>query len=201
MRTLCIALALFALGNSALAAEPPKPRGSIFTIDGIAFAYQDVIEEGKNGAPDKMGPVVALDVVAALDDDNPTVVADCAKFKTTHKGALWCFATAVNLATFVASRDKEGDSKYEPAFGGYCALGLSRMNAKVPGADPRTMMRVSTILPQPRQVLVGNGGFGARATFFGTSSGMERAEAWYLTSRRTGIFVPNDKVGSVAKTN
>ncbi len=142
MRMLCIALALFALGNSALAAEPPKPRGSIFTIDGIAFAYQDVIEEGKNGALDKMGPVVALDVVAALDDDNPTVVADCAKFKTTHKGALWCFATAVNLATFVASRDKEGDSKYEPAFGGYCALGLSRMNAKVPGADPRTMMRI-----------------------------------------------------------
>ncbi|MBP9669429.1 MAG: hypothetical protein KBE09_04025 [Candidatus Pacebacteria bacterium] len=195
MRTLYLALAFLWLSNSAFAAELPKPRGDIFTIEGIAFAYQDVLEEGKNGAPDKLGPVVALDVVAALDDDNPTVVADCSTFKTMHKGALWCFASAEHLARFSASRDKEGTSKYEPAFGGYCALGLSRMNAKVPGADPRTMVRVSTILPQPRQVLLGNGGFGARATFFGTASGMERAEAWYLSLKRSGTFVPLTKLG------
>jgi YHS domain-containing protein len=41
--------------------------------------------------------------------------------KSVHRGATYQFASAANKAAF----DKE-PAKYEPAFGGYCAYGVSR---------------------------------------------------------------------------
>lgn len=39
----------------------------------------------------------------------------------SHKGAIWYFASAENKAKFAASPET-----YEPAYGGYCAFGVSQ---------------------------------------------------------------------------
>jgi YHS domain-containing protein len=43
------------------------------------------------------------------------------EFKSAYKGATYHFATAENKSMF-----EQNPAKYEPAFGGYCAYGVSR---------------------------------------------------------------------------
>jgi len=44
-----------------------------------------------------------------------------AKYTLRHKGINWRFSSSENLAKF-----KANPAKYEPAYGGYCAYGVSR---------------------------------------------------------------------------
>ena len=59
------------------------------------------------------------DPVAFFTQNKP--VKGKPEFKTAYQGATYYFASAENKALF----DKE-PAKYEPAFGGYCAFGVSR---------------------------------------------------------------------------
>lgn len=59
------------------------------------------------------------DPVAFFTDGKPVRGSD--QFVSRHGGATYKFATAEHKAAF----DKE-PAKYEPAFGGYCAYGVSR---------------------------------------------------------------------------
>lgn len=187
-------LSLFFAALCSTVALAAEPRPAIFVIDGKAFAYQDVIEEGKEGRPAKRGPVVVLDIVAA-HDHNPHVVADCEKFSKAHKGATWCFASEENRKLFTESIDAEGDSPFEPAFGGYCAIGLSRMNQMVPGGDPRTAVLIASVSRDAGAVLVLNGSFNARVRFLADTNGrMLLAETGYMTQLRSKVLVPNDKL-------
>ena len=61
----------------------------------------------------------SYDPVAFFTQDKP--VKGKPEFKSTDQGATYYFASAENKALF----DKE-PAKYEPAFGGYCAFGVSR---------------------------------------------------------------------------
>jgi YHS domain-containing protein len=61
----------------------------------------------------------SYDPVAFFTQDKP--VKGKPEFKSTYQGATYCFASAENKALF----DKE-PAKYEPAFGGFCAYGVSR---------------------------------------------------------------------------
>lgn len=54
------------------------------------------------------------------------------KFKLTHRGVTYLFASAANQATFKASPDK-----YEPAYGGWCAYAMGEAGEKVK-IDPET---------------------------------------------------------------
>lgn len=179
MEKLLALVSCFALCTSlAHAAEEPwKP---IATINGIANAYQDVIIEGvpaKDGKPavaEVLGPIVAIDPVAQFEKGD-NAVGNCTLHVITHKGVKFCFSSAENVDAFKKSVNKGGHSKYEPFGGGYCTQGLSNRNPDVPNADPRTNVRLSTIWPLPGesgpgQQLVGNGGFGARATCLGEAA-------------------------------
>ncbi|MBU1210509.1 MAG: YHS domain-containing protein [Alphaproteobacteria bacterium] len=72
--------------------------------------------------------VHGFDVVAFFTDSRP--VQGDAKFAYAHKDATYRFASEANLAAF-----KANPAKYEPAYGGYCAYGVS-VGAKFDG-DPR----------------------------------------------------------------
>ena len=62
--------------------------------------------------------VQGYDVVSYQTGKRP--VRGNGNFVATHKGAAYQFASKANLATF------EGNpAKYVPAYGGYCALGVS----------------------------------------------------------------------------
>jgi YHS domain-containing protein len=63
--------------------------------------------------------IQGYDPVAFFTDNKP--VKGKAEFKSTWSGATYYFASAEHKAQF----DKE-PAKYEPAFGGYCAYGVSR---------------------------------------------------------------------------
>ena len=79
----------------------------------------------------KPAPGLAIhghDAVAYFTEGKP-VVGD-AKFAVVHKEATYRFASQANLEAF-----KANPAKYEPAYGGYCAYGVS-VNAKFDG-DPR----------------------------------------------------------------
>ncbi len=69
-----------------------------------------------------------FDVVAYFKVSKP--VQGDAKFAITHNDATYRFASEANLKAF-----KANPAKYEPAFGGYCAYGVS-VGAKFDG-DPR----------------------------------------------------------------
>lgn len=60
-----------------------------------------------------------FDPVAYFTQNKP--VKGKAEFKSTYRGALYYFASAEDKALF----DKEPE-KYEPAYGGFCAYGVSR---------------------------------------------------------------------------
>jgi YHS domain-containing protein len=77
------------------------------------------------------GPGIALhgyDPVAYFTVGKP--VQGSAEYSVVHAGATYRFANAANLAAFRAD-----PAKYIPAFGGYCAYGVS-VGAKFDG-DPR----------------------------------------------------------------
>jgi len=66
--------------------------------------------------------------VVSFFDGKPRVGVDT--YATVHDGATYRFATAANLAKFKAAPDK-----YAPAYGGFCAYGVS-LGRKLDG-DPR----------------------------------------------------------------
>lgn len=69
---------------------------------------------------DKTGLAIqGYDPVAFFTDHKP--VKGDAKFPTRHSGANYLFASKEHRDAF-----KADPSKYEPAFGGYCAYGVSR---------------------------------------------------------------------------
>jgi YHS domain-containing protein len=69
---------------------------------------------------DKNGLAVqGYDPVAFFTESKP--VKGKMEFKSVHEGATYYFASAEDKALF----DKE-PAKYEPAFGGFCAYGVSR---------------------------------------------------------------------------
>ncbi len=77
------------------------------------------------------GPGLAVhgyDVVSYFSDGEPAVGS--AKFAAVHNGATYRFATEDHLAAFT-----EAPTKFVPAYGGYCAYGVS-VGAKFDG-DPR----------------------------------------------------------------
>ncbi|NJO31896.1 MAG: YHS domain-containing protein [Rhodospirillales bacterium] len=81
-----------------------------------------------DGKPAPGLAVHGFDVVAYFTEGKP--VQGDATHATVYKEATYRFATQANLAAF-----KANPAKYEPAFGGYCAYGVS-VNAKFDG-DPR----------------------------------------------------------------
>jgi YHS domain-containing protein len=72
--------------------------------------------------------VHGFDVVAYFNGGKPA--QGKAKFAVVHKDATYRFVSQANLDAFKANPDK-----YEPAYGGYCAYGVS-VGAKFDG-DPR----------------------------------------------------------------
>lgn len=72
--------------------------------------------------------VHGFDVVAFFTDRRPVV--GTARFAVVHEAATYRFASKANLEAF-----KANPAKYAPAFGGYCAYGVS-VGAKFDG-DPR----------------------------------------------------------------
>lgn len=81
-----------------------------------------------DGKPAPGLAVHGYDVVAFFTQSKP--VQGDAKFSVVHKEATYRFASKEHLKTF-----KADPAKYVPAFGGYCAYGLS-VGAKFDG-DPR----------------------------------------------------------------
>ena len=63
--------------------------------------------------------VQGYDPVAFFTDNKP--VKGSADFQSTYQGATYQFASAEHKTLFDAN-----PAKYEPAFGGYCAYGVSR---------------------------------------------------------------------------
>ncbi len=86
------AIALFA--QTASAAEP-----EIFMVDGVAIR--------------------GTDPVAFFTDGE--AVAGTSEFSVKWKGAIWFFASAENMETFMAD-----PGAYSPQYGGYCAFALSK---------------------------------------------------------------------------
>jgi YHS domain-containing protein len=69
---------------------------------------------------DRSGVAIqGYDPVAFFSEHKP--VKGQREFTATHKGAIYRFASQEHLALF-----KANPGKYEPAFGGYCAYGVSR---------------------------------------------------------------------------
>ena len=81
-----------------------------------------------DGKPAPGLAVHGFDVVAYFTDGKP--VQGDAKYAVVHKEATYRFASQAHLDAF-----KADPAKYEPAYGGYCAYGVS-VGAKFDG-DPR----------------------------------------------------------------
>jgi YHS domain-containing protein len=81
-----------------------------------------------NGKPAPGLAVHGFDVVAYFKDKKP--VQGDARFALVRNDATYRFASNANLNAFKANPEK-----YEPAYGGYCAYGVS-VGAKFDG-DPR----------------------------------------------------------------
>lgn len=98
-----------------------------FSLAGSAFA---VDEQNVSKGATLAGPGLAAHGydVLSFHSGQPAVGSD--KFAVAHNGATYRFVSQVNLDTFKAS-----PSKYEPAFGGYCAFGAA-LGKKFDG-DPR----------------------------------------------------------------
>lgn len=112
MKPLFAGLAVLVLAGPALAGP------EVNTTTGVVYA------DGKPGA----GLAVhGYDVVAYQTLGQPTL--GLAKFAASHGAAIYRFASEANLAAFKADPEK-----YVPAYGGYCAYGVS-VGAKFDG-DP-----------------------------------------------------------------
>jgi len=100
---------LFALFAVALALPAAAQTKSLLNLDKAGLAIQ------------------GYDPVAFFTDGKP--VKGKPEFTRLHKGARYQFASKENAAAF-----KADPAKYEPAFGGYCAYGVSR--GKLVEIDP-----------------------------------------------------------------
>jgi YHS domain-containing protein len=96
-----------------------------FAGDAVNITSGAVLVEGK---PAPGLAAHGYDVVAYFTQSKP--VKGDAKYATAYNGATYRFSSAGNLAAF-----KSNPSKYEPAYGGYCAFGVS-VGAKFDG-DPQ----------------------------------------------------------------
>ncbi len=112
-------LIAMALAGLAIAAGPALAGPEVNTAPG------GVVIGGK---PAPGLAAHGFDVVSYFTDGKPA--QGDAKFAVVHKDASYRFASKANLDAFTAN-----PTKYEPAFGGYCAYGVS-VNAKFDG-DPR----------------------------------------------------------------
>jgi YHS domain-containing protein len=104
--------------------------GFVATIGLAAVAHgADEVNVSRGGTA--AGPGLAAhgyDVVAFFTAAQPTLGS--ARFSATHGGATYRFASAEHLAAF-----EKAPEKYAPAYGGYCAFGVS-VGKKFDG-DPR----------------------------------------------------------------
>src|SRR5580765_4881886 len=99
------------------------------TIVGLVFASEKPLHN-----LDKHNVAIqGYDPVAFFTDSKP--VKGDAAFQSTYSGATYYFASADHKALF----EKE-PSKYEPAFGGFCAYGVSRN--KLAEIDPEAFQIV-----------------------------------------------------------
>ena len=167
-RTLLTTLATGLMLLSVSAHSQTETHPAIITNDGIGFSR--VADE----------TVIAYDLVEAYDNHSITV-ADCSAHKVTLKGAMWCFASAENAATFEQATEN-GDNHYLPFGGGHCSLGLAFNNLAARG-DPRTAVRVGDLL-------VLNGNFDVRARFLtDTGQNVENALTNYANGLESGALV------------
>ncbi|MHB1086745.1 MAG: hypothetical protein ACYCZ0_03290 [Minisyncoccota bacterium] len=126
----CISGAAAQEAAKPAAAEEKKPLLEIVVNDGVAFSWRK----------HEKGARIDYDIVSAWQNAKKgggPDVADCDKYQTKLKGAMWCFASAANLKKFLAETDKDGENAYLPFAGGRCALGASWGRLQAPG-DPRT---------------------------------------------------------------
>lgn len=99
--------------------------GPVLAGPEVSTATGAVIVAGK---PAPGLAVHGFDVVAFFTDGKPA--QGDARFAAIHKAATYRFASQQHLDAF-----KADPAKYEPAYGGYCAFGVS-VGAKFDG-DPR----------------------------------------------------------------
>lgn len=113
-------LAVLAVSSAVFggAAAPAVAGPDVNTTAGLVLA---------DGKPAPGLAVHGYDVVAYHAEGKP--VRGTAQFATVYKEATYRFANKANLDTF-----KAAPAKYEPAYGGYCAYGIS-VGAKFDG-DP-----------------------------------------------------------------
>jgi len=69
--------------------------------------------------------------VVAYHTQNTAIEGD-SQYAVENDGVKWYFASAENMKLFQATPEK-----YKPAYGGYCAFAVGKMNQKVP-VDPET---------------------------------------------------------------
>jgi len=69
--------------------------------------------------------------VVAYHTQHEAVEGD-SKYAVESDGLQWYFSSAENMKLF-----QESPEKYKPAYGGYCAFAVGKMNQKVP-VDPET---------------------------------------------------------------
>jgi YHS domain-containing protein len=93
------AIAFTVLTAPASIAAPDAPPVNTLDGNGAAIKGYDPVAYFTEGAPRQGKP----------------------EFAAQHRGAAWHFANARNKATFEADPDK-----YTPAYGGYCAYGVSQ---------------------------------------------------------------------------
>jgi YHS domain-containing protein len=99
-----------------------------FFLSLLAFAGPLVAQTKTFLNLDKNGLAIqGYDPVAFFTENKP--VKGRSEFKSVHQGATYYFASAQDKERF----DQE-PAKYEPAFGGFCAYGVSRN--KLVGIDP-----------------------------------------------------------------
>lgn len=115
-----VLLAALALSSAVIvgAVVPASAGADVNTATGLVLA---------NGKPAPGLAVHGYDVVAYHTAGKP--VRGDAKFAIVHNEATYRFASEDNLNAF-----KANPAKYEPAYGGYCAFGVS-VGAKFDG-DP-----------------------------------------------------------------
>lgn len=102
-----------------------RTLAAIAMIGALAAApalADDITTYVKDGAA-----IGGTDPVAYFTDGKPVAGSD--EFTAQHDGVTWKFATAANRDAFAAD-----PAKYAPAYGGYCATGLS-FGVKIP-IDP-----------------------------------------------------------------
>ncbi len=112
-------LASIALASLVMATSPALAGPEVNTSTGIVLVA---------GKPAPGLAVHGFDVVAYFNKAKPT--QGDAQFATVYKNATYRFSSKANLEAF-----KANPGKYEPAYGGYCAYGVS-VGAKFDG-DPR----------------------------------------------------------------